>query len=147
MHAEQGMGLGFEKVREVLAEDHGDAGQVSQSGHNAASLKLREEAGRKAGVATKLDQAHRLFQAEALDPLTNSLLSNKGFGGFRIDLNGDGFLADGGGGVVDRFHGCVLPSVLSFFIFKLQNVLMGLNRVHLSGISVRLNKYERMWMA
>lgn len=41
VHPKNGMRLGFEKVREVFGEDHGNARQVTECGHNAAGFELR----------------------------------------------------------------------------------------------------------
>ena len=79
------MRLGLEEVGEVLGEDHGDAGQVAQRGHDAAGLQLREKAGGEAGVAAEFDQAHGLLEAEVLDALADALLRDDGFGGLAVD--------------------------------------------------------------
>src|ERR1700728_82878 len=46
MYPEQRMWFGFKEVRQVSAEDHRNPRQIAQRRNNAASLQLREEAGR-----------------------------------------------------------------------------------------------------
>jgi hypothetical protein len=71
MHAEEGGGLGFEEVRQVLGKDHGDAGEVAEGGHHSARFKLGKKAGGKARVLAELDEAHGLLEAEPLDALAD----------------------------------------------------------------------------
>jgi hypothetical protein len=45
MNAEEGGGLGLEKVGQVLGKDHGDAGEIAEGGDDAAGFKLGKKAG------------------------------------------------------------------------------------------------------
>jgi hypothetical protein len=95
--------VGLEEIAEVAGEDHRDAGEVAQRGHDAAGLKLREEAGGEAGVAAKLDEAHLFALAEVLDARAKVLGFEEGLGGFGGNGFGRGFRFGGGvvaGGVV-----------------------------------------------
>ena len=63
-----------------------DAGKVAEGGNDAAGLKLREEAGREPGMLTELDQAHGLFETQALDALSDMFFRDELLGGFGINL-------------------------------------------------------------
>jgi uncharacterized protein (TIGR01777 family) len=93
MNAEEGSGLGLEEIGEVFGKDHGDAGQVAQGGHDAASLKLGKKAGREARVLSELDQAHGFLEAEPFDALTDMLFLNEALSGLGIDLSFLGFFS------------------------------------------------------
>jgi hypothetical protein len=98
MNAEQAVRFGLEEVGEVFAEDHGDAREIAQGGDDAAGLELGEEAGGEAGVAAEFDQAHGLFEAEALDALADFLFNDDGFGGAGVNLPGGDLWLGGGSG-------------------------------------------------
>ncbi len=53
--AEERVRLSFKEVRQIFAENHGHPGQVAQCGHHSPGLELREEAGRKPGMAAEFD--------------------------------------------------------------------------------------------
>ena len=105
VNPEEGLWLWIKEVAEVFGEHHGDAGEISQGGHDPASLQLGEEAGGEAGVAAKLDETHGLFEAQVFDALADALLDDEGFGSLGVDLDGGGVRIEGfgeGGGVEDE---------------------------------------------
>jgi len=77
--AEEGERDGAEKVVEVLAEDHGNAGEVTQGGNDSSGLELREEAGGEAGVAAEFGEAEGGFLAEGADAQADALLGDERF--------------------------------------------------------------------
>jgi hypothetical protein len=86
VNPEDGVGLGLEKIGEVLGKDHGDAGEIAQGRDHTAGFQLGKKAGRKSRVPSQLDQSHRLLQAQPLDSFSNPLFGDKALCGFWIDL-------------------------------------------------------------
>jgi hypothetical protein len=84
--AEEGEGDGAEEVIQILAEDHGDAGEVAQGGNDAAGFELGEEAGGEAGVAAEFGEAEGRFLAEGADAQADAFLGDEGFDGVATNL-------------------------------------------------------------
>ena len=84
VYAENWRRLGLKEIRKILGEDHGDARQIAERGHNPAGLKLREKAGRKAGMLAQFHQAHGLLEAQTPDALAQVLLGDESLGGVGV---------------------------------------------------------------
>src|SRR5277367_859224 len=51
VHPKQCARLALEEIRQIFAEDHGNAGQVAQSWHHPAGFQLGEETCGKSGMS------------------------------------------------------------------------------------------------
>ena len=90
----------LEEAGQIFFKDHGNTGEVPDSGNDSASFKLRKEAGGKTRKPTEFYEAHRTAEAHGPDSFADLLI---------VDLLLDAGWVDGDG--VEVGNGEWLPDL------------------------------------